>query len=152
MSEAERRIVEAFENCIKCNEYGELVDDCTNCPRRDEAWVKRGRCACEDYCDMSVSIPLKLAQDVLALLQEREPHVLTLQECYEAPFVWLEEADGIVKPVVRKVRPIVIEPGMLTISRFDGPMRIDRERYYGKTFRCWDQYPSDKYRKAAKWG
>ena len=121
------KVIDGLEHCAE--------DGCKGCPY-------------EPDCKMADGFS-ELAKDALELLM---PRVLTLQECYEAPFVWLEEADGIVEPVVRKVRQIAIEPMMLTISRFDGPMRIERERDYGLMFRCWNQYPSDKYREAAKWG
>lgn len=91
-----------------------------------------------------------LLYDVLELLKEQMPRVLTLDEVITAKKldVWIEHtSESIVQPL------ILIETEMTDKiqTAYFSPMLVRSIKTYGKTWRCWTARPTDEQRKTVKW-
>ena len=114
-----------------------------------------------------VGCTAELARDALALLKEREPRVMTLEEVMATPkgiAIWQEIKDD---PDYKFEISPVAEPSEITIDCNDDwfnlepkepiiGIRFASEGYmpketYGATWRCWTSRPTDEQRKVVKW-
>ncbi len=90
--------------------------------------------------------------DVLALLREQEPRVLTLEEVRdEAEYMFLEKRSATWSDLFGcAIRGDWDGYGMDLLLGEDDYIRGMWENY-GKTWRCWTARPTDEQRKAVKW-
>lgn len=125
------KTIDAFEKCIKIDDEGELYSDCDHCPYKSEERKLKGEAACESFVDLDVQIPYQLAADMLKLLKEQEPKVLTWEEVEHAEVCWLEEYGW--------------EP-YAVLDAWDW-----NPEEYGKSYRCWSTKPTKEQQEAVKW-
>lgn len=97
------------------------------------------------YCDTE-----RLCEDILALLREQEPRVMTAEEIQEDELVWIEV------PQSDEIWPALLRES----DWFDHPTWVMRgyalaahylPNRYGKDWRCWTARPTDEQREAVKW-
>ena len=99
--------------------------------------------------------------DALALLKEREPRVLTLEEVRDkqikATPVWKETKSRNKGLYVGWVLAYEVQTGQgitgdcLGMAEPSGRMVWYKLGDYGKTWRCWSAKPTDEQRKAVEW-
>ena len=91
-----------------------------------------------------------LLKDALELLKEYEPRVLTLEEIARSEVVWLEcngICDDMLEPAIPWDVDITDETWQFVMITVDTMFLQE----YEKTWRCWNQKPSDEQRKDVKW-
>ena len=96
------------------------------------AWVRSpdGEPYYPCYCDVE-----RLCDDVLTLLREQDPRVLTLEEAKTYEVVWLEDkGEG-------ELHPLIVQNNMNNSKYYK----------YGIHWRVWSAKPTDEQRKAVKW-
>lgn len=93
-----------------------------------------------------------LLNDVIALLKEQEPRVLTLEEVRdEAEYMFLEKRSETWSDLFGcAIRGDWDGYGMDLLLGEDDYIRGMWENY-GKTWRCWTARPTDEQRRAVKW-
>lgn len=108
-----------FRGLSACAEGGEACCK-TDCPYYDD----------HEYLCFTL-----IARDVLELLKEQEPRVLTLEEARTYEVVWPEDkGEG-------ELHPLIVQNNM-----------NDSKYYkYGIHWRAWSAKPTDEQRKAVKW-
>ena len=98
--------------------------------------------------------------DVISLLKEQEPRVLTLEEVLDMKFddvVYLQvyPTNAVLSAIVIDVIPKLpeINVGVVQLRLGSGYNGINNAElnYYGKTWCCWTARPTDEQRKAVKW-
>ena len=100
---------------------------------------------------------VKLIDDVLGLLKEQEPRVLTLEEVkglqsLQDGAVWLEEWRSIVVPALPAVTEMSLQDFTFFVAiPFRAYKRWLSNEYYGKTWRCWSSRPTDEQREGTPW-
>lgn len=105
------KVIKGLECCTE--------DGCKDCPYYNN-------------CDIFDEYPSEtLLKDVLEVLKEQEPRVLTWDEVEHAEVCWVEERGN--------------EPYADLDAADWNP------EYYGKTIRCWNYKPTKEQRKAVKW-
>lgn len=141
MNDAEKRekVIRGLECCLSPNDH-------ENCPY--------------DGIGKTYSHCLKqLVTDAFALLKEQEPRVMTLDEVHEDHdrVVWIE-CDASKTLNIGQYRGQVYYHNsrvgkwerFVTISFSDDYLYRKSDKY-GKTWRCWTSYPTDKERQDTKW-
>lgn len=101
-----------------------------------------------------------LLEDVLPLLKEQEPRVMTLEEIKLLPDesdVFLEEVDCIVvaATISRQCEKWGARTDVTFFYGIESTSYESDEYYnedYGRWWRCWTARPTDEQRKAVKWG
>lgn len=98
------------------------------------------------------------AEDAIALLKEKEPRVMTLEEVKSMKHFTIcavEQRSKIIKNVFNAEYGGIVTLGDKDFLDFGLYGNIDRYRRteggYGKTWRCWTSRPTDRQREAMKW-
>ena len=87
--------------------------------------------------------------EIIELLKECEPRVLSLEEAIEATFVWLEAGCSII-PAIRTPG----HPDYICFGAFRGEHVCDLfglKKDYLISFRCWNVKPSKEQVEAVEW-
>jgi hypothetical protein len=110
--------------------------------------------------DTPINISLECIEDILELLKEQEPRVMTLEEVLAMKFddvVYVEvvPTHTVLSAIVLDVIPKLPEIGIGVVQfrqapTWNGINNADLS-YYSKTWRCWTSRPTDEQRKAVKW-
>ena len=125
----------ALSICLP-NTEDDAEKDCRDCPY----WV----------CGDTVSIPVRLIEDMRNFLEAQEPRVMTLEEIRMREVYWAERAN------VSRPWPIAMHH-IRNAGLLDGPVYQDymgddfNAKEYGKTWRIWTAYPTIDQREAVKW-
>ena len=132
------KIIEGFECCTKWMVDND-INACDNCPYHHE------------YNDFDHNCIGMLNNDILALLKEQEPRVMTLDEVknFDWDYCYLEE-----EHLPGKEYRTVCGDYALTCITWPCviSMRIQHgDDTYGKKWRCWSAKPTDEQRKAVQW-
>ncbi len=88
-------------------------------------------------------------RDVIRLLKEDEPHVLTLDEALSADVCWYDSA-WIHNPAYGSLKRSDGTPTVQIIRLEEGPAYEDVNSY-GTSWRCWNRRPSEEQRRTAEW-
>ena len=110
--------------------------------------------------DAPIKISLECVEDILELLKEQKPRVMTLEEVLAMKFddvVYVEvvPTHAVLSAIVLDVIPKLPEIGIGVVQfrqapTWNGINNADLS-YYSKTWRCWTSRPTDEQRKAVKW-
>lgn len=117
-----------------------------------ELFIKEFHPACT-----SEGVELDMFREVLAMLKEQEPRVMTLSEIErsEECIVWFEDDQfnkntpynyAVVDGIDQRNGWVWLR----TVSNTGSQQRRDYENY-GKRWRCWTKRPTEDQRKATKW-
>ena len=106
---------------------------------------------CTDHTGMGMDCA-RMYTDAIALLQEQEPRVLTLEEVRdEAEYMFLEKRSATWSDLFGcAIRGDWDGYGMDLLLGEDDYIRGMWENY-GKTWRCWTARPTNEQREAVKW-
>lgn len=101
---------------------------------------------------------IKIAENVLALLKEQEPRIMTLEEVKGMKRLMIcavEQRSKVIKNAFNAEYGGIVTLGdknFLDFGLYGDTNRYRRtEAGYGKTWRCWTSRPTDEQREAAKW-
>jgi len=131
------KVIKAIEICYTAGH------NCTECPRFNE-----------DDCND------RLMRDVLTLLREQEPRVMTLEEVikhYSLPPVFVDDLSA-QEDYLEDIAPLYFDfqeadsfavhwRGYYSVKTYLDDWRAS----YGMKWRCWTARPTDEQREAAKW-
>lgn len=125
------KVIKAFEICYTSE------NNCTVCPLFQE-----------DDCND------KLMRDVLSLLKEQEPRVLTLEEVKKLQSIrdgaiWLEVFGNGLFPALPEFSNKSIT--FFVAILFEGYRSVFENDWYGITWRCWSTKPNEKQMEAVPW-
>lgn len=134
------KVLKGLEHCTS---FGGTYTPCDGCPYDDA----------EEHCQG------KLLEEVLSLLREQEPRVMTKEEVREDHdrVVWIEYR-AFKTPIVGQYRGQVIwhngQVGkweqFVTTSFADDYLHIESDRY-GVSWRCWTSRPSERRMLETPW-
>ena len=122
------KIIKGIELCLSPHD-----PDCNLCP----------------YDSIDLRCRAKLCDDIMTLLKEQEPRVLTIEEITGDGECWFEGINGACG---------YADCYMCTGSKEVELHRISMKPEYvswddfGKKWRCWSYRPTDEQRKAVRWG
>lgn len=144
MTDAEKRekVIKGLSICIPETEV-HAEQGCTDCPY----WV----------CGDTVSLPVRLIEDIRALLKAQEPRVMTAEDMWKLKFndtvIIEQKIPSLLIPAI--VRDNIkyddaLEVLQVVTASTNGTANADYE-YYGKTWRCWTSRPTDEQREATPW-
>ena len=88
-------------------------------------------------------------QDVISLLKQDEPHVLTLEEALNADVCWFESCtiyDSAYGVVYHQAGSNTVQ-----IVRLEHGNAFEDVSDYGSSWRCWNRKPSEEQRRTAEW-
>lgn len=88
-------------------------------------------------------------QDVISLLKQDEPHVLTLEEALSADVCWYDSA-WLHNPAYGSLKRSDGSTTVQIIRLEEGPAYEDVNSY-GTSWRCWNRKPSDEHKRTAEW-
>lgn len=130
MAEREK-VIRGLELCAYDPDPGQELKEIRSCP---ECPYYRAGCSPQ------------LIRDALALLKEKEPKLLTLEEVEKSEeWMWVEYVSG----YCGWQRPDKEDDYLNMVAWNDAT--FDRKDYYGKTWRCWTARLTEEQRKAVKW-
>jgi hypothetical protein len=133
MPDREKVIKGLYQHC-----EGSMFDRCGECPYYE---VADEPFRCRDA----------LLMDVLALLREQEPRLMTLEEvkAFDWDYCYLEEE----RLPGKEYRAVCGDYALTCITwPCVASMRIQHgDDSYGKKWRCWTARPTDEQREAVKW-
>lgn len=111
---------------------------------------KTGTCGFEcPYKNNPLGCKVVLLKDVLSIVAEQEPRVMTLKEIVSAECVWIEYATS--ENIVIAL-PWNIELTDDTYNFIGMPnCFVEFRSLYGEEWRCWTSRPTDEQRKATPW-
>ena len=106
----------------------------------------------------AVRIPMTMLEDVRALLKAQEPRVMTLEEIESGkhPFAFLEyRVEDKDKDSIKSIiRPVLITHTLnhgITMMHSDDADLTEWKKDYNKTFRLWNNDPTDAQKEATAW-
>ena len=158
------RVITASESCIRnmCRETRDGKE--VYCPYMDAGRIERGECACKEFVQDSVEVPVALIKemsDCIRELQSVKPvpvaRLYTLEEIKALPDladVWLEEwgTPLAIAVTVEKWVPELVENEItfynVESSYLDGRFLLET---YNKNWRCWTSRPTEETREAMEW-
>lgn len=90
------------------------------------------------------------ARDVLAVLKEHEPTILTLEEIVKSEIVWNEwtSVDGYIEPMFFNR---IDRDGDFAFTETNGGAIYFTPKEYNDSWRCWSARPTEGQRKAEPW-
>ena len=112
-----------------------------------ELFIKEFHPACT-----SEGVELDMLREVLALLKEQEPRVMTRLEIEQSEecIVWFEDDQFDSYALVDGIDQRNGWVWLIIVGNISLQQRRDYENY-GKKWRCWTKRPTEDQRKAVKW-
>lgn len=139
--EFKEKVVKGLKVCDPAN----YPASCKECPYKDFAVLQPND---EQRCRIA------LLRDLLEILAEEQPRVMTLEEVKAAEVFWIEDRtdpdeDGLVPDICpATITMIHSDEWELMIKGLKGTVRIDE---YGETWRCWTSRPTEKQAREVEW-
>lgn len=130
-----KRIIELLKferECVKRNAKKECDRSCETCD------------IVQDERDL-----YRMYTEAIKFIKANTPHLLTLEESLDAPYVWMEaNPSGL---GVRKIRKSADDESIIYIESFMARPSMADADMFGKMYRCWSAKPSDEQRKETPW-
>ncbi len=142
-----KKVIQALENCV-C-----YPKRCQNCP-----WDVDGE-KCSESFSKSLEYPPGLVEDALALLEEQEPRVMTLEEVRgdHDRVLWIECDDSKTQSIGQYRGHVCWHDGhigkwerFVTMGFANDYLHRETEKY-GKTWRCWNARPTEEQMRETPW-
>lgn len=92
-------------------------------------------------------ISVETMKNIVSLLKEMQPRVLTYDEAVDVDCVWYENIDGVLCPA--RIKPDA--SGNYKVYRLYECDCYECEDVYGEGWRCWSSKPTEEQRKAVEW-